>query len=250
MNHSYPFCLFFFFCWATTAAQDTLVFENNWPYPAHVLFDQPSEIIFRKVGTFDTLIFTIEKRYVTEIRYNDPAKGRQPVKPAPVPLSKPLDIWISLTDSTGTFKGNLYSLDDTTLYLKKKHKLLEATKGLNVDVVYVLPCEKIQNIHVRRRNKVRQYATIGAVGGFVLGTLTGLVVFESDPPCIPLGPDGPTCDNSLSSPRSKTEKSLLLGLGTGGVGFLAGGITGSIRINIPIGGKRDAFKMAVPRLRR
>jgi len=250
MSRLIPISLLLCFFWAKSPAQDTIIFEKNWPYLAFVQEDLPSEIIFRKFNTRDSLLFVIEKRFITEIWYSDPKLGRKPVEGGLITMEKPLDIWVTLSDTIAFFKGSVQSLNDSTLFLKKNKKLMEGTKGLLADIVYVFPYQKIHKIEVRQRNKVRRYATLGAIGGFAIGTLTGLIVFKEDAPCDPLGPDGRPCDESLFSPRSKLDKSLLLGAGTAGAGFLTGGIIGSVRLTIPIGGRKDVYGMAIPRLKR
>jgi hypothetical protein len=250
MSRLIPISLLLAFFWVKSFAQDTIIFEKNVPYLAYVLEEQPQDVIFRKINIKDSLMFVIDKRFIKEIHYQDPKMGRQPIKTAPASLVKPLDVWITPSDSVGIFKGSLQSLNDTTLFLKKKKKLLEGTKGLKAEVVHVFPYKKIHEMKVRQRNKVRQYATFGAIGGFALGTLTGMIIFKDEPPCDPIGPDGRPCDESLFSPQSKFDKSLLLGFSTGSAGFLAGGIVGSIRITIPIGSQKDNFRGAIPKLKR
>ena len=250
MNRLIPISLLFALFWVKSLAQDTIIFEKNWSYLAYVQEEQPEEVLFQKFNSGDSLIFVIDKRFISEIRYQNPKLGRQAMRKAPASLAKPLDVWITPSDSIGRFKGSLQNLNDTTLFLKKKRKLLEGTKGLKAEIVYVFPYEKIHEVKVRQRNKVKHYATLGAIGGFALGTLTGLVIFKDEPPCDPIGPDGRPCDESLFSPHTKLDKSLLLGFGTGGAGFVAGGIVGSVRITIPIGSRKDAFGTAIPKLKR
>lgn len=233
------------------SAQDTIVFEKRYEYLAHVLQDSGHEVVYRKFQDKDSLVFTIHKNFITEIRYQNRRKEWK--KNTLVDLagfSKPLDAWVIPTDTAGIFRGTLYGFNDSTLFLKKKVGFWEDRDDLNSDFIYVFPYKRVHIIELKRQNQVGQYATWGAIGGFALGTLTGLFIFKDAPPCDPLLPDSGGCDESLASPRTRFEKSLLLGLGTGAGGFLGGGIYGSVRVKIPIGGKLDVFNQSLPKLKR
>ncbi len=232
-----------------TLAQDTIFFENKTPYPVIIEEENEEEVIYRRYGEKNSPRFKLRKRFITAIKYEDSESAKLKFKSKPLSTSRQLDIWVSAVDSSGTVKGLLHRLNDSTLYLRKKSTLLEGGT-VNTDLLYVFPYNKIHLIHVQRRNTIQRNALWGAAGGFALGTITGLIIFKNEPPCEPVGPNGTPCDGSLSSPRTKWEKSLLLGSFSAGGGFLAGGLSGAVRVKIPIAGRKDAYNAAIPILER
>ncbi|MCB0522063.1 MAG: hypothetical protein H6577_01290 [Lewinellaceae bacterium] len=233
-----------------TLAQDTIYFENRNPYPVIIEEENEEEIIYRRADVRNSPRFKLRKRFVSQIKYEDPEAGKLKFKSKPIRTARQLDIWVTPFDSSDIVKGTLHRLNDTTLLLRKKPSLLEKGSQVNSDFLYNFPYQRIHTIHVRRRNTIQRNALWGAAGGFALGTLTGLIIFKNEPACETIGPEGPACDHSLSSPRTKWEKSLLLGSFTASGGFLAGGLTGAIRVKIPIAGRKDAFNAAIPILER
>jgi len=230
-------------------AQDTLVFENRWQYPVVVEEEHEDEVIYRKPGIENSPLYIIEKRFITHVGYQDSDAGKARFKPTP-PNARKLDVWVTSLDSFKVTKGLVLHLDDTTLQVRQKIGFLEGSGGAKTELVHIFPYQMIEKIEIRRRNKVGQYALWGAVGGFVSGVFGGLIFFKDNSPCDASIIDGAPCDESLGSPFTKWEKSMLLGLGGAAGGFLAGGVTGSIRVSFFIGGKRDIFNQTIPRLKR
>ncbi|MFQ5447684.1 MAG: hypothetical protein ACE5FF_12195 [Saprospiraceae bacterium] len=239
------------FCLAATGAisQDTLVFENQWRYPVVVEEEHEQEVIYRKPGIVNSPLYIIEKRFITNISYQDPEAGKALFKPTP-PNARKLDVWVTSVDSKKPTKGLMLHLDDTTLQVRQKIGILKGSGGAKTELVRIFPYQKIHKIEIRRRNQIRQYALWGAAGGFITGTLTGLLFFKNAPPCDSAVIDGVPCDQSLGTPFNKWEKSFLLGFGAAGGGFLTGGAAGAIRITFLIGGKKDNFNQTIPKLRR
>ncbi len=230
-------------------AQDTLVFENQWRYPVTVEEEHEDEVIYRKPGIENSPLYVIETRFITHIGYGDPVAGKAKFKPTP-PNARKLDIWITSLDSFKVTKGLMLHLNDTSLQVKQKIGLLKGSGGARTGLVHVFPYHQIQKIEIRRRNKIGQYALWGAAGGFVTGVFGGLLFAKDNPPCDGSVIDGKPCDDSLNSPFTKWEKSMLLGLGGAAGGFLGGGAIGSIRVSFLIGGKRDIYNQTIPRLKR
>lgn len=235
-------------CLTTASAQDTLYFEKGKYMVGKVLKILPNEVIYQRIENKDTVVFTMEKRYISSINYGDPTRQKQEIARSPVYLPKALKIWIFSEEQEEVMSGFLANYNDSTLFIAKHRGFLDFNKGLKADLMYVVPSENIYEIQVRSRRNIRLYATLGAAGGLLLGSLTGLAIFKDDKPCTPVGPDGLPCDNSLKSPRTRLEKSLTLGVGMGGAGFAAGGFIGAMRISIPIGGKKDYLHNATPSL--
>lgn len=250
MNTNRLALLFFltFSFWVKTDAQDTLIFEGKWPYLVHIERETETKVFYKKLSERDTGLYFIEKRFISGVTYRNPANRKFQHEPID---ARPLDVWVTAFDNSTVVKGSLHNLNDTTLFLRKKKKLLQGNQKVATQLIYVFPYDKIGKIQVTQRNQVRNYALAGAAGGFAVGFLTGLAVFRDSPPCDsgPIG--GRDCDSSLSSPKTAWEKSLLLGFGGAGGGFLAGGIYGAaVKVRIPINGKRDLYNNAVPRLQR
>jgi hypothetical protein len=240
-----PFC---FFCKKTSAQQDTLVFERNWKFPVQIEEVRENEIIYKRPDVLNSPRYSIQRRFITEIEYKDPADSLLKFRPTKVKLSRQLETWVTLSKVSTKITGVLHHVNDSTLMIRRHAKLLEKSHGLGTEVVYVFPYQDIHKIEVRRRNKMRQYAVWGAIGGLAAGTLTGLAIFKDAPPCDPNQIDGRICDESLFSPQTKWEKSLTLGFATGAVGFVGGGIAGSAKLTFSIGGQKDAFNRAIPKL--
>ena len=231
-------------------AQDTIIFENKYPYLVEVQEESETRVIYRKYPPEHNLAYIIEKRFITDIRYQDPQSAKEKFKPDTLTIDNKLELWVDRGAPGGPIiRGMLHRLDDSTLILKKKPSLFDKPRDNAPEVVYIFPYTQIHHLAVRRQNKIINFGLGGAAAGFLLGTVTGLVAFNNTPPCDPVAPGMP-CDPSLQSPRSYWEKSLTLGFGMAGLGAVAGGIVGGIKVQIPIGGKRDLFNAAIPRINR
>ena len=235
----------------SVAAQDTIIFENQYPFLVEVIEESETSVTYRKFKESSNLAYIIQKRFITDVRYQDPEAGKSKFKPDTLLPQNKLDLWVVRAGggAENEFNGLLHRIDDSTLILKKKPTVFDGKNKDGPEVVYIFPYSQINHIAARKQNRIAQYALIGAASGFLVGTLSGLVGFNDDQPCSPVMP-GMDCDGSLSSPRSAWEKSLTLGIATTGVGALAGGIIGGVKVKIPIGGKKDIFNAAVPRLNR
>ena len=249
LSHCYPLIVTLVLLTSLSVnAQDTLYFSKGDYIVGKVLKVLPNEVVYQRVNNGDTVVFTMEKRHITSIHYSDPARKVQEIKAAPVYLPKALRIWIFSELGEEVMNGFLTNYNDSNLYIAKQRGFLDFNRGLKADLMYVVPAENIYEVQVRSRKKIRLYSSIGAAGGLLFGTLTGLAVFKDDKPCVSLGPDSLPCDDSLKSPRTKLEKSLTFGASMGGAGFIAGGLIGGVRITIPIGGKKEYLHNSTPSL--
>lgn len=242
-------CLFFCFSLRSTA-QDTIWFEGKTPLQVDIIEERDGEVLYKKFNTPKSPTYILRKRFISEVAYQDPEARKLKYKPSTNDRSNDLEVWVNKMDGISKAHGLLHQLNDTTMLLRKKTIMQAGNSNINPDIVFLYPYQNIRSIEYRKRKKMRRYALWGAAGGFLVGTLTGLAIFEDTKPCDPNLPDGPKCDESLSSPRSKLEKSLTLGFASGGAGFLAGGMIGSVKVRIPIGGSRDRYNQAIPRLER
>lgn len=241
-------CLAFCLSYLNTKAQDTLVFEDKWHFPVVIEEERETEVFYRRADLPHSPLYVIEKRFITMIQYEDPEAGKEKFKFTPI-TGRSLDVWVTKLDTDKPLKGVLLNLDDSILYVRKKTSILEGNTASKTDAIYILPYQNIEVIELRRRNKISKFSLWGLAGGFTLGTLTGLLIFEDNPPCDPSNIDGRPCDESLISPKTKEEKSLLFGLASATGGWLAGTIIGSIRVKFDINGKRRAYDKAVPQLK-
>ena len=248
---AYPKLLTMFFlllAFLHVKGQDTIVFENKHIYLVEVMEESETQVIYKKYPSLTNSAYVIQKRFITDIRYKDPKAGKLKFRPDTLMDDNKLEVWVSRGGDAKEINGLLHRMDDSTLILKKKSVLFDGGGRDAPEVVYIFPYAQINHISARKQNRIVQGAFIGAAGGFVFGTLVGLGIFKDSEPCDPVLPSG--CDDSLKPPRSQWEKALTLGFGTAGAGAIGGGIIGGIKIKIPIGGQKDLFNAAVPRLHR
>lgn len=237
------------FVGVVAVAQDTIVFENKHYYLVEVLEESQTKVTYKKFPEQRNLAYIIQKRFITDVLYQDPSSRASKFKRDTLVQDRQLELWVTKMEQRSLFSGLMHRMDDSTLILKKKTSLFEKNGKNGPEVVYIFPYNQISHISARKQNRIVQYAFAGAGAGFFLGTLSGLVGFKDSAPCDPVVP-GMNCDASLFSPQTRWEKSLALGFGSTAIGALAGGIVGGIKVRIPIGGKQDLFNAAVPRLNR
>lgn len=239
-----------FLCYGKVAAQDTIVFEGKHLYVVDIEEERERNVIFKKWDLEKSPTYVLEKRFITDIRYHNPDSAAQKFNPDPLYAHKPLELWIVPMDTKKVYRGEIDVLTDSSIVFKSRQKSVMEEGSSLPSSVDVFKYHQIRTVAVRRRDRMRKMAMWGGATGFTAGTLLGLLLFEDAPPCDPGNIDGTPCDPSLSSPRTKWEKALLLGAGGGGVGFLGGGLIGSAKVRIPIQGRKDAYQAAIPRLER
>ena len=244
------YLLFFLFLTMGSAltAQDTIIFEKKHPFLVKVTQESDTEVQYRKYGVTDSSVFVMKKRFISAIRYQYPDSAQLLFRTDTAYFRKDLDIWVTKNDDNNVIKGLLHRIDDSTLVLRKQSILTEGGEKF-AQQLQSFSYSKIHQLQVRKHRQIREYAVVGTAVGFIVGTLAGLVIFEDTPPCDPLV-EGVNCDSSLSSPKTQWDKSLLLGLGGAGGGFITGSAIGAIKVKIPIRGKRDQFNASIPRLER
>lgn len=230
-------------------AQDTLLFQGKWKFPVNIEEENEYQVIYRKADLKNSPLYVIEKRFITDIRYQDSLAAAAKFKPRPFDGSN-IDLWVKPLDSSAILlRGRLLHMDDTMLMVRHRGNFIPSKPKIRSELVSVISYDHIQRLEFRKRNKMRKSAIIGAATGFVAGTLTGLLFFNDTPACENGGIDGkPPCDPNLKSPMTRFEKSLILGAGTAAGGFLSGGIIGGVRIKFIIGGNKDRYNQAIPHI--
>ena len=138
---------------------------------------------------------------------------------------------------------------------KTKGFLLDADSS-NVSLLYNLesdinnplhiPISTIDEIKIRRKNKVLKGAGIGAASGIVLGLIIGYSKGD-DKPCTP-PPDRPF-DCIFDTERSAGEKATTNAIGLGLLGGITGALVGTKREKFNIGGKQDVYLRNLQSLR-
>ena len=65
----------------SASSQDTIIFENKFPFLVEVLEESETNVIYRKYEESSNLAYTIQKRFITDVRYQDPEAGKLKFKP-------------------------------------------------------------------------------------------------------------------------------------------------------------------------
>lgn len=232
-----------------TLAQDTLMFEGKWKLPIIVEEENEYQVIYRKANWKNSPLYVIEKRFITDIKYQNAEMAAKKFKSRPIDGNN-IDLWIKTLDSNSlTIWGRLLHLDDTLLMVRHRRNFIHEKPKIRAELVSAISYDKLESIEFRKRNKMRKSSILGAASGFVAGTLLGLLIFDDTPACENIGIDGkPPCDPNLNSPLTRFEKSLLLGAGTAAGGFISGSIIGGVRVKFVIGGNKDRYNQAIPHI--
>ena len=146
--------------------------------------------------------------------------------------------WISLNSEPFKTKGFLYDLKDSSILVTSSI----AIQDYSVDRsgIVQLHINNIESIRTRRKNRVGKGVLIGAISGFAVGGLIGLISGD-DPPCD---------SHSLICIRyTAGEKAILAGipLSIGGAGI--GALIGSVKVVIPINGSINNYNKKKDKLR-
>ena len=146
--------------------------------------------------------------------------------------------WISLNSEPFNTKGVLYELRDSSILVSSSLVIQDySTDRFETEQLYI---NNIETIKTRRKNRVWKGVLIGAVSGFAVGGLIGLIS-GNDPPCDP---------HSIICIRfTAGEKALIAGipLSVGGAGI--GALIGSIKVQIPINGNINDYNKNKNKLR-
>lgn len=146
--------------------------------------------------------------------------------------------WVSLNSEPFKIKGVLYEIKDSSILVSSSVVI----QDYSIDRFEVanLHINNIETIKTRRKNNIGKGVLIGAVSGFVLGGLIGLISGD-DPPC--------TSGSLICFRFTAEEKALGTGvpLAVGGAGI--GSLIGSIKVKIPINGSINSYNRNKNKLR-
>ena len=136
----------------STMAQDTIIFENQFPFLVEVLEESETNVTYRKFEENSNLAYIIEKRFITDVRYQDPEAGKMKFKPDTLLNQNILDLWVTRGEggSGNEFNGLLHRMDDSTLILKKKTTVFGRGSQDGPEVVYIFPYSQINHIAARK----------------------------------------------------------------------------------------------------
>lgn len=146
--------------------------------------------------------------------------------------------WVYLNTEPFKVKGVLYEVTDSTLLVS--NSLVIQDYNTNKFEVVKLNVSNIEEIEIRRKNSIINGVFIGALSGFALGGMIGLISGD-DPPC----PSRALLCLSFSA----GEKALLAGIPLSIVGAGFGALAGSFKIIIPIDGNNHLFNANKNRLK-
>lgn len=139
-------------------------------------------------------------------------------------------IWVSLNIEPFKIEGTLYSVNDSSIVVSnfKTSQDFKTNYFERLELNYAY----IKEIKVRKRNSVANGVWIGALSGFVIGGIIGLLS-EDDPPCPP---------NTFICIRMSQESkavAAMVPLTISGAGL--GALMGTIKVKIYINGSKDQF---------
>ena len=138
--------------------------------------------------------------------------------------------WISLSSEPFKTKGILYEIKDSSILVTSPAFIKDYS--MDRSEIVQLNITNIETIRIRRKNSIGKGVLIGAVTGFAVGGLIGLIS-GNDPPC--------DSQSFICLRYTAGEKALLAGipLSAGGAGI--GALIGSIKVQIPINGNINNY---------
>ena len=142
--------------------------------------------------------------------------------------------WVSLNSEPFKIKGALYEVKDSSILVSSSVVI----QDYYIDRFEVtnLHINNIETIKTRRNNSVGIGVLIGAITGFAVGGLIGLIDGD-DPPCS----SSQGIIFSRCSSSTAEEKALSYGVGLAYPGAVVGAVVGSITVTIPINGSIQSY---------
>ncbi len=132
--------------------------------------------------------------------------------------------WITMNSEPFKVKGFLYEINDSSISVANSKIIKEySTVRFQVAKLHIIDIEKIKT---RRNNSIGRGIWIGAVTGFVVGGIIGLV-------------DGDDPAGFLA--MTAGEKAIKAGVALSIGGAVIGGLIGTIKIRIPIDGSMNNY---------
>ena len=136
--------------------------------------------------------------------------------------------WVSLNKEPFKIKGVLYELKDSSTLVS--NSVIIKDYSTNKFETINLHMNSIETIKIRRNNNIGRGVWIGAVSGFVIGGLVGLVGFQDD----------------MMYPST----ALIIGIPSAAAGAGIGALVGSFKVKIPINGDMNNYKMQKKKLKK
>lgn len=137
--------------------------------------------------------------------------------------------WITNNPDQSKLKGFLYEKNDSSIIIREGFKNFKEIDSqeftyddlMNLPLEYTcIPFSNITEMKVRRKGRVGRGVFIGALTGFAVGGLIGLID----------GDDPPDTFMALTA----GEKALILGIPMAAFGAGVGGLLGSFKVTIPL----------------
>lgn len=145
--------------------------------------------------------------------------------------------WITLNSKPFKTTGVLYEIKDSSILVS--NSLVIQDYSTDRFGTFKLHINDIETIKIRRKKRVGTGVLLGAITGFCVGGIIGLIDGD-DPPC-----------RSFCVLRfTAGQKALMAGIPLSIVGAVAGAIIGSVKIKIPINGSMDNYHKYKKRLKK
>lgn len=133
--------------------------------------------------------------------------------------------WVSLNSEPFKIKGVLYEIKDSSILVSSSVVIQDySTDKFEIVKLHI---NNINTIKTRRNNNIGRGILIGALTGFAVGGLTGLVSGD-DPP-------------DSFWPWTAGEKAIIIGSSLAVCGAGIGGGIGLIKVRIPINGSINSY---------
>ncbi len=137
--------------------------------------------------------------------------------------------WVSLKSDPYKIKGVLYQIKDSSILVSNSANKKDYSMG-QFEVVEI-QISNIRKIKIRRKNSMVNGIWIGALSGFVVGGVLGLMSDDSDY-------------------MSSEATAIYGGAFFAAIGSGVGGLLGLIKIGIPINGSMDNYNISKDKLRK
>ncbi len=153
--------------------------------------------------------------------------------------SKIFKTWVSLNSEPFKIKGFLFEIKDSSIFVSNSVVMQDYNKDKFETVE--LNINKIEIIKTRRKNSIGKGVLIGAISGFAIGSLIGLMSGD-DPPC--------SSGEWFCLRFNSRQKAMMNGIGLSVIGVGIGALMGTIKIKIPIDGNIDKYNQNKDKLRK
>ena len=137
--------------------------------------------------------------------------------------------WVSLKSDPYKIKGVLYEIKDSSIFIS--NSMVKKDYSIDRFEVVEIQINNILKIKIRRKNSMLNGIWIGALSGFVVGGVLGLMSDDSDY-------------------MSSEGMAIYGGAFFAGIGAGVGGLFGLLKIGIPINGSMDNYNRNKDKLKK